>query len=220
MFFPLEKKSIDIDLSNKCGLACPGCQRQKDYGGKQFQIPGKDITMSDLEKIIDFFDEIVFGGRISDPLYHPDFYNILKMCSKYTEKKFTIKHASVIKDRLFYKKCFLLSKVHNNMNWTFALDGLPEKSHIYRKNQNGSFLFEIMKLCAQFKIHTTWDYIIFKYNEDDVEICKKLAEDNNMIFNPVLSGRYWEGWEEYIPKNKDNYAKPYYYVGANGVLIK
>lgn len=211
MIFPI-LKVIDIDITNKCGLACPGCQRQKIYNGDQSKIPGRDITLKEFEMISNFFEEVVFCGRISDPIYHPQFLDILKICSKKSDKRFVIRHASVINDFLFYKKCFLLSKIKNNISWTFGLDGLPEKSHIYRKKQNGKLLFEVMKLCAKMGVKTQWDYIIFNYNINDIETCREMAKNNGIKFNPIMSTRSWEEEHLYKPQNSNINLESYCYI--------
>ena len=134
---------INIDISNKCGLLCPGCNRQKYYDGDAKKVPGRDISLSEMKKIVDYFDLITFCGQVSDPLYHPKFYDILKLCVD-NKKRTCIYHASVLKDRKKYLKHFLLSK-RGDVKWVFALDGLPNQSHLYRKNQDGEKMFEIMK---------------------------------------------------------------------------
>ena len=81
--------------------------------------------------------------------------------------------------------------------WTFGLDGLPKDSHEYRINQDGEKLFEVMKLAPNPK----WKYIVFKYNENDIDQARQLAKDNNIKFNTVYSGRF--DHEQY-----DNSYKP------------
>lgn len=194
--------TIDLEITNKCGLFCPGCNRQKFFNGIGSKIPGEDISIKVLQKTLDTFDSIIFCGRISDPLYHKDFYKILNTCVKHSKKNpkqyLEIRHASVIKNMKMYKKYFLLSKLHNNIMWVFAIDGLPNQSHLYRKNQDGEFLFEVMKVCSKMGIKTRWDYLIFDYNKNNIETCKQMSLENNIIFNPIVSGVYWSSREDFI----------------------
>jgi MoaA/NifB/PqqE/SkfB family radical SAM enzyme len=192
-------KQINLDISNKCGLACPGCNRQKYYDGDAKKIPGKDITIEQMGMIVDYFDFISFCGQVSDPLYHPKFYDLLKLCVD-NKKSVTIYHAAVLKDKKQYLKHFLLSK-KGNVRWVFALDGLPNQSHLYRKNQNGEKLFEIMKTCAQMGIKTEWDYIIFNYNEHNLKECEDLANKYEIKINKIISSRWWQDCDIMQPKN-------------------
>lgn len=183
-------KRINLDISNKCRLMCPGCNRQKYYDGN---IPGRDITLREMQMIVDHFDEITFCGQVSDPLYHKNFYSLLKMCEN---KQVHIFHAANLPSKKDYLKYFLLSK-GKNISWFFALDGLPSESHKYRKRQDGELLFEVMKTCASMGIDTTWEYLVFKYNESHVDECRKLAHQYGIKFNKVISTRWFDEWEEY-----------------------
>ena len=51
-------------------------------------------------------------------------------------------------------------------------------------------MFEIMLKCASFGVPTTWQYIVFNYNQKDVEHCKKIASDHNIKFMQIDSGRW------------------------------
>lgn len=77
-----------------------------------------------------------------------------------------------------------------NIEWVFAIDGLPKDSHKYRVNQDGEKLFDIMLKCASFGVSTTWQYIVFNYNQKDVEHCKKIAKEHNIKFMQIDSGRW------------------------------
>lgn len=201
---------INIDISNKCGLLCPGCSRQKYYDGDAKKVPGRDISLSEMKKVIDYFDLITFCGQVSDPLYHPKFYDILKLCVD-NKKRTCIYHASVLNDSKKYLKYFLLSK-RGNVKWIFALDGLPNQSHLYRKNQDGEKMFEVMKTCAQMGIETEWDCIIFNYNEQNLHKCEDLANKYNIKLNKIVSSRWWENCETMQPENSNLYFKAKGYV--------
>lgn len=203
-------KTMNLDISNKCALACPGCNRQKYYDGDGRKIPGRDITLREMKMIVDWFDHISFCGQVSDPLYHPQFYDILKMVVD-SKKSTTIYHASVLKSRQEYLKYFLLTK-HGNVKWVFALDGLPSQSHMYRKNQNGERMFEVMKMCALMGIETEWDCIVFNYNENNIQECENLAKKYGIKFNTIISSRWWENCENMQPKDPTLSFPPRSYV--------
>ena len=48
-----------------------------------------------------------------------------------------------------------------------------------------------------------WQYIVFNYNEQDVETAMKMAEEIDVIFNVINSGR-WDNKDEdkLAPKKK------------------
>ena len=77
-----------------------------------------------------------------------------------------------------------------NVEWIFAIDGLPQDSNKYRVNQDGEKLYDIMLRCASFGVKTQWQYIVFNYNEKDVDHCKRIAEERGIKFLQITSGRW------------------------------
>jgi len=84
---------------------------------------------------------------------------------------------------------------------------LPKDSHKYRIHQNGEYLFEMMKLGSSMGNRISWQYIVFNYNENDVETARRLAKKHNMYFRLTFSGR-WKINDKYKPKN------PKYYLNS------
>ena len=39
----------------------------------------EDMTMENFKKVIDYFEEVYFCGQISDPIFHPQFIEFLKL---------------------------------------------------------------------------------------------------------------------------------------------
>ena len=65
-------KEIDLDVTNKCTLKCPGCYRQKYWNGGK--VPGLgDISIKSWEMMTDYFEAINLIGNLSDPTLHNDF---------------------------------------------------------------------------------------------------------------------------------------------------
>jgi len=184
----MNRSEINLDITHRCLLQCPKCQRNKFPG---LHKRGHDLSIQDFEKIVNYFQKIVFCGQMGDPIYHPEFLYFLQMS----------KHREVSVDTNGHGKGFgfwFEAFQYNNVTWRFGLDGLPKDSHKYRINQNGSLVYEVMKMGASMGANVKWNYIVFKYNEDDIDTAKKMAEENNIVFNLIQSSR-WEKNDEYKP---------------------
>ena len=156
MYEPVRK--VVIDASNKCSLQCSKCGREW-YRNNKEKVPGELLTVSKFKKLIEYFDEYVeFCGQLSDVTmnpYLPEFLSILydkKISSK-------VSTAASYRNTDWYIKAF---SSNPNTKWVFGIDGLPHESHLYRKNQNGIKLFEIMKTGASMGMNVTWQYIVFR----------------------------------------------------------
>ena len=141
------------------------------------------------------FDAFTFCGQLSDPIMHPNLPNMLKDIEN--ENKFASIHVAVShKPKEFYEKCFLSSP---NSTWIFGIDGLPSDSHMYRKNQDGEKLFDIMLTAKQIVKNVVWQYIVFKYNENDIDEAKKLADRYNIVIQFLISSRFGGDDDPYKP---------------------
>ena len=190
------KNSINLDISYRCALECPKCRRQQSL--KRLGNFGHDISIENYKKILSHFDSLNFCGSISDPVMHPKFIEFLSLS---TNHKVKVSTAVSQKPMHWYESAF---ESNPNAEWHFGLDGLPVESRLYRINQDGTKLFEVMKIAVMMGIKTYWQYIVFKYNQDHIEKAKNMAKSYGMIFKEQHSSR-WDVDDPYIPDEMEHY---------------
>jgi MoaA/NifB/PqqE/SkfB family radical SAM enzyme len=200
------QKNLNIDIGNKCTLQCSECAREK-FRELNTPIPGKDLTIEQFDKISDFFigKKIHFCGTFSDPIFNPDFIKMLKLCR---EKNIhaVIHNAASHKSEEWYKEAF---ESNTDAEWWFGIDGLPNQSHVYRKNQDGEKLFKVMLEAKNTGLkRVTWQYIVFDYNQDSIKAALDLAKIHKLRFLLINTQRapnkiYFKG-TEFKPKCLDN----------------
>ena len=196
----MSRRSLNIDISFRCPLECPRCQRQRQWRNEGKKVPGRDLTLKEIDKISDYYNDFIFCGQLSDPVHHPKFPEILEMLYK-KKIKAEVSTAASQKSKDFYIKCF---EANPHAMWVFGIDGLPEESHKYRINQDGQKLFDIMiESKKHLEVTPTWQYIVFSYNEDHIEQAKKLAKENGVGFMLVQSSRWNDNDDPLRPKNKE-----------------
>ena len=186
--YNIKERIINIDLSNRCTLKCPGCARTyfKDKNPNT-KIPGNDITLEQIEKLGNYFNGFDFCGQYSDPVFNPYFIDILKWC-KEKNKTAVVHTAASHRPKEWFEKAFSESN-WKKCNWIFGIDGLPHESHLYRINQNGEKLFNMMLLAKIKKVNVTWQYIVFDYNKNHIQEAKEIAKANGINFNLMISNR-------------------------------
>ena len=199
-FFRRPRNGINVDISFRCPLECMRCQRQTNFTHYGRKVYGKDATMNEIAKLSDHFDQLNFCGQLSDPVHHPKFVQILD----YLYKKGTdvsIHNASSQKPEKFYIKCF---EAHPDAKWIFGIDGLPEESSMYRINQDGEKLFNVMLKAKEYLKKTpSWQYIVFSYNEDHIEQAQKMAKEHALMMIMLHSSRWMSESDPLRPKSTE-----------------
>jgi len=180
-----KKDIINLDITHRCTLECPQCQRSY-LKSKGKTVPGYDMPMKHYLLILNYFKEIDFCGQSSDPIFHPNFIQFLKLAYE-KNVKVNIHTAASQKSKEWYKEAFESNK---NAKWIFGIDGLPNVSHIHRINQDGQKLFEMMMLAKDIVKTVQWQFIVFEYNEHQIENAKEIAKENNIEFKLMISSRF------------------------------
>ena len=190
----LDRKSINLDITHRCTLECPKCLRRS--------VPTNnlgDLSLDSFKKIISHFDQIEFCGQISDPIFHPQFIEFLELTK---DKRVFVHTAASHKPMDWYRDAFLANK---NATWEFGIDGLPQDSPKYRINQNGEYLFNVMKTGVELGNDIRWQYIIFKYNENDITQAIDLAQRHKIPIHINKSSR-WSGPDDQYKPSEYNCA--------------
>tara|TARA_B100000925_G_scaffold140430_1_gene105220 strand:- start:997 stop:1629 length:633 start_codon:yes stop_codon:yes gene_type:complete len=200
LFWTREKSDwANIDITNRCPLMCPLCQRQRIYTENNLKVPGKDMSLEVFDTITNHFPGVDFCGQYSDPIHHPQIDKMLEMCMKKNVGA-SIHTASSFKPKKWYVNMF---EKYPDCIWTFAIDGIPKDSNKYRINQDGEKLFDIMLEAKKYLKHTPiWQYIVFKYNENDIDTAMQIAKENKIYFQIINSRRNRMNFEHYKATKK------------------
>jgi len=192
----LQRNAVNLDITHRCPLECPRCQRATSFTSKGLKVPGHDMSVIEFTKIVEHFKHINFCGQVSDPVHHPKFAEFLEILYE-AGTSVSVHHATGAKPRRWYPKAF---QANPNARWWFGIDGLPGESHKYRINQDGQKLFDIMvESIPYLKQLPVWQYIVFKYNQDHIEEAHNMAKEAGVQFMVVNSSRWLNGEDEYRP---------------------
>jgi len=198
----ISRKSINVDITHRCPLECPRCQRHRQFTRHGLKVHGRDLPLKDFNKIIKKFSGINFCGQLSDPVHHPKFITMLKMVYE-NSNSCHVHHATGYKKMEWYIKAF---QANPKACWWFGIDGTPDVSHKYRINQDGQKLFEVMRESVKhLQRKPIWQYIIFRYNEDPemIEKAHQMASDIGAEFMLTHSSRWLGENDPYRPINPE-----------------
>tara|TARA_B100000035_G_scaffold311036_1_gene319871 strand:+ start:80 stop:724 length:645 start_codon:yes stop_codon:yes gene_type:complete len=202
----LNRPNLNLDISNKCTLECIACSRQTNrFAGNS--IPGYDTSISQWTKMCKHFNQLHLCGQISDPIFNPNLSKFVEIAKEHKIKYLSIHTAATAKHRNFewYKK---INEIYPERTfWKFGLDGFADVSHIYRTNQDSEFLFNTMVKLKEMGANVEWQFIIFSFNEHQIEDAKKFCKEKKIKLLFKKSSRFTY-MSSGVPKNKENYVQP------------
>ena len=206
--------SPNMDLSHRCILRCPQCLRQKVEGLPRIKR-SFDIGKPEFRKILNYYEnQITFCGQISDPIYHPDFLAFLEMMDGLGKGLRVATNGTNDKsgnmDNKWWDKAY--SYGHGENCWVFGVDGLDEKSELYRIGSNFKQVWETMKIGVQAGHPIVWQYIIFGYNEHEIERAKEIAHKEGITLLLIKTNRGFDPRSRTLRKNVqkqyENFQRP------------
>ena len=170
---------------------------------------GRDMTTLDFAKVLKYYKRFTFNGQLSDPIFNPHLEKMLTMMvsdipvdQMHLSSVHTAATAKNIKEADYVR----LFRANPHIRWIFGIDGLPDESRQYRKNQDSNFLFWIMTIAAEMGIPTTWQYIVFSFNEGSISRARDLAKQFNLTLEVVESSR-WNAEDD--PRRPDRFKGKY-----------
>lgn len=191
---------LHIEPTNICTLKCPACSRTRFI--EQWPQHWRNHNI-DIDQLLNFLDvdltgaSILLCGNYGDPIYHPDFINLVDRLKQRGSKIYITTNGSYKKAEWWQE---LVGLLDSNDIVEFSVDGIPENFTQYRINADWESIELGMRICTNSQCHTIWKFIPFKYNQDDIETAKQLSQELGIKeFKVKLSDRFDEHTQHLIP---------------------
>lgn len=189
---------LQFEISSNCNAQCPGCVRNVFVDSDDPTV-NTDITNIQLkthpdipknvyldlgifksvftDRVIKKLETIEFIGTIDDPLVHPEFLEMLKfLVNKIPDVHILIhSNASLRTPEYFVEMANVLKKVKHK--FAFSIDGLEDTNHLYRRNTSWNKIIENAQAFIDAGGYAIWQYLIFPWNEHQIEDAKLLAKE-------------------------------------------
>lgn len=184
---------LELEISSRCTLGCMACPR--NYQPKDKWFSGF-MNFDVLKDIVDNsnFKRYVFCGGYGDAIYHPQILEILEYMLS-TDKMFFMETNGAHKPKRFWDELIELPW-RQGCGFIFSIDGLQDTNHIYRKNTDwDSIMYGVNTILSKprkQRMRMKWKYLVFPYNQHQVEDARKFAMDLGFEeFSPVKSIRQY-----------------------------
>jgi organic radical activating enzyme len=189
-----------IEPTNICTLKCPGCARTRFI--EQWPQHWRNHSL-DVNKLLQFLDIDLTGKRIGlcgnygDPIYHNDLIDFVKKL-KACGATLSITTNGSYKTQQWWNE--LVDNLTSADIINFSVDGTPDNFTNYRVNADWNSIQVGMEVVAKASCDSSWKYIPFSFNQQDIESVEKLSNNIGIKnFRVELSDRFDEQTHELIP---------------------
>lgn len=164
---------INFELSSHCNAKCPQCPRYDLQGNVQKDLMLKHIDLAMIQKLplekMRNLEKVEFVGNFGDPLMNPYLDDIIDF---FQNQIIHISTNASLRKIDWWRN---LGK-KKNVQVTFCIDGLEDTHHVYRRNTSYRKIMDNAKSFISEGGKATWQFIVFKHNEDQVDTAKNLSK--------------------------------------------
>ena len=209
---------LQLEITNYCNAFCSQCERTymielqneapeerkehtKDY---DIGLNNTYLSLADIKKTFlpgkwTHLDEIVLCGNVDEPVINPDVIEIIKYFYHLdnTEKDVYVHVNGGARNESFWKELGELSKEMNGkLTVVWGIDGDEDTNHLYRKGVVWETLQRNWRAYISAGGRAAWQFIVFKWNQHQINDIKKLSESENFVRFGVI--------ESFRNKDADN----------------
>lgn len=205
--FPRDFSNFELEITNRCNLACPRCARTDFI--KQFPKAWKnhDLDLSNfkrfIEPVLDEVEIFEFKGTMGDPIFHPDFINWITWAKSINKKVYI--HTNGQSGKSLWKR--LVPLLTNDDKVIVGIDGLPDNFMIYRISARWKNIEECARTLKG-KTNLIWQFIVFDYNKKNIEQARSYSTDMGFSDFIVVHSDRWIDENDWLKPKSDSKDRP------------
>ncbi len=193
-------RKLQIDMTHRCRLGCPKCSRFITHGpnqGQRREVLKDELTVEDFKKIVGDglrFRNYNLCGSVGDAIYNPHFLDIIRYIKKHSKKSegqeiWLHTNGSGKTEKWWRELYSMLDPERDRV--VFGVDGLKDTAHMYRKFAKFDDSITAMKIGAEYGMRLNeWQFIVFKFNQHQVQQARQMAKDIGIRFYIIKSERW------------------------------
>jgi len=179
-----------IEPTNMCTLKCAGCARTRFIDQWPQHWRNQNLSITALTQFLDIDItglSVDFCGDYGDPIYHPEFIEMVRAVKQRGARVTITTNGSYHKADWWQELCNHLDGVDIIR---FSIDGLPDNFTQYRKNADWESIKVGIDVCRKNTVQLVWKFIPFAYNYCQIDQAQQLATNLGMQFALDASDRF------------------------------
>ena len=188
-------RQLTTELTFRCNAKCPACHRHKiskiNLNDVKYTYTLESFKELFYPKLLQNLEWLIFNGNFGDSIMNKQFREIISYVKQHGTR-LLIHTNGGIHDTNYWTDVGNILQKNDIIN--FDLDGLEDTHSRYRINTKYESVLENAKtVIATKRPQVHWKYIVFNYNQHQVEIAKQLAIDLGFhSFSTVKTNRDFE----------------------------
>jgi MoaA/NifB/PqqE/SkfB family radical SAM enzyme len=196
-------KQVHLEISGKCNAKCPMCSRHAKNGEVQSLLTQTNLSETAFysfftDEFCNQIEHVYMSGVYGDPCMHPRLFDFCKHLSD-RNVDVSIETNGGYRTPEFWKKL-----ASTNILVRFAVDGLSDTNHIYRRNVRWNILEKNMRAYSDAGGRAEWNFIVFEHNEHQVDEARNFANQLNFDFRIKITQKFRSAktWQVFENKQK------------------
>lgn len=202
-------RRLDLEISAVCNAACPQCIRHPTASNLLNPLIDNKVrwTLTDVKKYLPADDLVniqsyLFNGNYGDFITNNEALDIIEYFSTVSpDASFHINTNGSARTTQWWKRLASIK----NIKITFAIDGLKDTHHLYRRNTDFDLIIENAKSFIQAGGDAEWMMTVFAHNEHQINECSELSK--TLGFNKFTHRLSYRG-NVMVTEN----SKPLYFI--------
>jgi MoaA/NifB/PqqE/SkfB family radical SAM enzyme len=199
-----DKFQVHWEPSDKCNSRCPMCPRFTDDGFEVSTLSNTEWTLEQFKKswpkkfIQENLKKILACGNFGDPCACREFVDIYEYVREVNPSIGLAcnTNGSLRTPQWWARLGAVMTEKQNLGNYcTFSVDGLEDTNHLYRRKTNFKKIMENAQAFIDAGGIAHWDFIVFEYNQHQVEEARNLAIKMGFKNFNIKRTTRWQNYE-------------------------
>lgn len=176
-----EIRQVHLEVTERCNAACPQCPRRIEGGKINPKLTMAELTLADVERLIpaEFAGQlrkVYLCGNYGDPAAAAETAEIVAYLREHSPTlRIGVHSNGSLRNPAWWST--LAQRIGANGYVRFAIDGLSDTNHIYRRNTKWETITENARAFIAAGGRAEWDFIVFAHNEHQVDEARRLAKE-------------------------------------------
>lgn len=188
-------KVLHLELTTRCQASCPQCARMDPESGYTID---HDVTLAMIKstfsrEFVLNLDKVFACGNFGDPAAAKECLQIFRWFREVNPNiTIGINTNGGLRDTRFWSSMGEL--LSNELDYcVFSIDGLASTNDTYRVGVQWHRIVMNVEAFIASGGRAHWDMLIFKHNQHQIDLCRKLAQDMGFVrFRTKVSSRFQE----------------------------